>query len=210
MRVVACGQQKGGVGKTTLVINLACYAVARGKKTAVIDMDTGQRTAERWSGRRQKDVEGPSVFPSSTVTIRQLIGKLRSDGYDWVFVDLPGQQSPNASTGLLSADFVLIPCGPSVFDVDSSQATFGVLRPQARRYAYLLSNVVYQERFAATATQMKLASLGYEVNPIVITHRGEVRKASDCGSSCIEMYPEGKAALEFAELYEWLEGMVRI
>jgi chromosome partitioning protein len=41
---IVVANRKGGVGKTTLVVNLAAELASRGKNTLVIDMDTQANT----------------------------------------------------------------------------------------------------------------------------------------------------------------------
>jgi chromosome partitioning protein len=38
-RVIACANQKGGVGKTTSVVNLSSYLALSGDRVLVIDLD---------------------------------------------------------------------------------------------------------------------------------------------------------------------------
>lgn len=62
MHIITLAAQKGGVGKTTLAVNLAVAAQAAGIKTALFDLDP-QESATAWSERREAEL--PHVEPIS-------------------------------------------------------------------------------------------------------------------------------------------------
>ena len=52
MKVICAMNQKGGAGKTTVLLNLMITARAKGRKTTLIDLDP-QRSAEKWADLRE-------------------------------------------------------------------------------------------------------------------------------------------------------------
>lgn len=212
MKIVALGQQKGGVGKTATAINLACQAVATGAKTALIDMDEGQTTSSWWADCRTKRGirGGPDLFGAKATDLEMVIERLRRGGYEWCFIDLPGRDTAAASAGLLAADFVLIPCRPSAVDLRASAKTVHVCRQGRKPYAFVMSDVVAQDGFMhLQQIRDSLSKLGHRVSPSVIVHRVEVPRAIEKGISCVEDKPAGKATQEYRGLFEWLVGEVK-
>ena len=212
MKIVALGQQKGGVGKTATAINLACQSVAAGAKTALLDMDDGQATSKWWADcRRHRGIKGgPDLFVARADNLDVVMGMLRRGEYEWAFIDLPGRDTAGASAGLLAADFVLIPCTPSAVDLRASAKTVHVCRQGQKPYAFLMSNVVSQDGFLhLQQIRNNLIKLGHRVAPATIIHRVEVPRAIERGSSCVEDKPAGKSAQEYRELFEWLAGEMK-
>lgn len=206
MRIVALAQQKGGVGKSAASINLACHAVAAKAKTALIDMDEDQATTLKWSKRRRGKKDAPFVCSANALTLKDLLIRLRGDGYEWTFIDLPGRNAAGANAGLLAADFVLVPCRPLDVDIEASVATVMTAKRAGKRYAYLM-NIAPPQEDQLRANQVKgtLAALGHLVASTIIIQRLVVPDAIARGAAVIEEKPKSKSALEFQDLFEWLQ-----
>src|SRR5579883_988316 len=104
VRIVALAQQKGGVGKSSVAINLACQAHLAGKKVALIDMDKEQGSSLKW-GERRGSAELPKVIAADAFGLPSLLKELAADATDWAFIDLPGRNAPAANAGLVASDF---------------------------------------------------------------------------------------------------------
>ncbi len=208
MRVIALGQQKGGVGKSAAAINLACQAIAKGETATIIDMDVDQATALKWGTRRGSDA--PKVESADANRLAPLLKKLVGDGAQWVFIDLPGRSAPAASAGLAAANLIIVPCRPLDVDVEASANTVQSAMRAGKRYAYLMNISPPQlDKKRARQVAAALEKGGHPVIPVIIVQRTQVPDAIARGKGVNEVEPGGASSNEFAELFSWIKENVQ-
>ena len=113
-KIIGLLQQKGGVGKTTLSLNLAGYFTSIGERVLLVDADP-QGSSLAWSAAREA-VSPFMVIGKAVPNIHKDLSEISSD-YDRVIIDgAPGVNGLIRSC-MLASDLVLIPVQPSPFDI---------------------------------------------------------------------------------------------
>src|SRR5262245_61974902 len=125
MRVWSVISQKGGSGKTTLVLHLAIAAAARKRTTLVIDLDP-QASAERWSVLRE--AAEPMIVAGLPERLTGMLDAARDNGADLVLIDTPPQTDRIALAAAKAADIVLIPTRGTVLDLPAIGDTVNLLK----------------------------------------------------------------------------------
>ena len=123
--IIALVHQKGGVGKTTLSINIAGTLAKKGKKVLYVDADP-QGSALDWAEARQE----PSLFSMvglPKAVIHKEVGNLSKD-YDYVIIDGPPRVSDVTKSILLASDVALIPIQPSPYDVWAAKEVIDIIK----------------------------------------------------------------------------------
>ncbi|HUF06348.1 MAG TPA: AAA family ATPase [Candidatus Binatia bacterium] len=151
VRVTACTNQKGGVGKTTTVINLAAYLALSGTRTLVIDLDP-QGNATSGLGIDRRTV-GRSSYEAlvDRVPMGELIVETSLAGLDLVpstpalsgaEIELVGVEARERRLAASFAgldgryDRILVDCPPSLglLTLNALTAADGVLIPIQTEY----------------------------------------------------------------------------
>ena len=192
IRVTACTNQKGGVGKTTTVVNLAAYLALSGTSTLVIDLDPqGNATSGLGVDRRLLDRSvydalinrvpiGELVVGTSVPGLDLVPAALALSGAEVELVALSGREHRlSASLAELDQryDRVLIDCPPSLglLTVNALTAADGVLIPIQTEYYALegLSQLVNTIRMVREALNPRL-----EIDGVLLTmYDGRTRLA---------------------------------
>ena len=131
MGVIAIGQSKGGVGKTTIAINLAGDIARHGRSVTLIDADP-QESAVQWAKLEKLNFPVKPVVTSSTSDVFWIRDVLKTKS-DVVVVDLPAGLDASFEAAVLIADLLLVPCGPSSIDLGAAQRTVARAREVRRR-----------------------------------------------------------------------------
>ncbi len=115
--ILTIGNTKGGVGKTTLAVNLAIARAAVGRDVLLVDGDE-QRTALTFTELRTERLGSPGYTavaldgPAIRTQVRQLAPK-----YDDVVIDVGGRNTGSLRAALTVAEVVLVPMQPRSFDL---------------------------------------------------------------------------------------------
>lgn len=195
MRVICLAATKGGVGKTTLASALAVRATEESRRVALLDLDP-QESLIAWWERRGR-TKNPKLFELDATS--EAIELLMSEGWEWVFVDTSPAKIELIEPGIVAADLVLIPCRPSLFDVEQANVTVELCELHGKPYAFVLNHA--PPKWALTKSAAEFLRQRGSVIEAPITFRQAYMAAVTVGKSGPEVEKEGIARREIDALW---------
>ena len=178
---VAVISMKGGVGKTTVAVNLACALAADHDHVALVDADV-QATASEWLALGNLPVTGHMIplesvrgvrrWFESEARIRRLVDRVLTVEADIEVIDLPPHLSGSAVAALAVCDLVIIPCGASAADVSATAMTLELVARAREVRAGKPPVLIVPARIdwrtgAGRAIETALAQFGEPVGPAI-------------------------------------------
>lgn len=199
MKKIAVIAQKGGVGKSTLAENLAVAAVQDGKAVLLVDLDP-QATACKWADRRA--AEQPLVIDAQPARLQNAFSRFE-DSFDFAIIDTGARLEESAKYAAELSDLVLVPCKPSITDLESIENTFGLIIGRAKRTPIIILNQVPPQEHRRVETVAALSQHQTTICPYAVGQRVAFEYAARVGQSVIEYEPDGKAAEEIRSVYKY-------
>ena len=117
MQIISVINLKGGVGKTTIALNLAATLADQGHQVVLIDADP-QQSATQWA-QQGPAAGGAGALPMAVAPLRADDGapQFQAAQATLVVIDCPPELSDPALVAALLADLVLVPVTPSPLDL---------------------------------------------------------------------------------------------
>ena len=133
MLIFTIASTKGGVGKSTFILNLATFIQSLGKKVAVLDADA-QGTVSKWNKVREyirndsnDDIQPLFVASARGEALLEIANDKKNQGYI-VLIDSPGVDDSNMRGALLRSDYVITSCPPSPVDLWEVESLIDILK----------------------------------------------------------------------------------
>jgi len=199
--ILAVGNIKGGVGKTTLAVNLAIARAASGYDVLLVDGDE-QRTAITFTELRT-DQLGSSGYTAVSLQgtalrtqVRQLAPK-----YDDIIIDVGGRDTGSLRAALTIIETLLIPVQPRSFDIWAVDQMAELVKESREinenlRALAILNAADAQGRDNEDAAVALKEVQGIELLPLTVGRRKAFPNAAASGRAVIEQTPKDPKAVE--------------
>jgi chromosome partitioning protein len=171
-KIIAVGNLKGGTGKSTIAVNLACRLAEKERAVVLIDADP-QGTAAAWLRDGTPPglciVSGPLACATGDGMWTEQISEQRSN-YDRIVIDLPPQTGASFEAALRIADLLIVPLTLSEVDLHATAQALAVLHRMravraGRPACLLVPSKVDRRTSLGRRARASLATLGWQVGP---------------------------------------------
>src|SRR5471032_1245921 len=196
--ILTIGNTKGGVGKSTLAVQLALGLALDGKRVWLVDGDRqgtslGAITVRAESGRTPI----AAAAYSDGATLRAQVTQQR-EAYDHIIIDAGGRDSTALRAALTVSDVILIPFLPRTFDVWALSDVASLLN-EARAVRDIRALAVLNAADAQGTDNDEAAEAladvpDIELLPVRLNWRKAIANASGSGLYIYEYRPRDSAA----------------
>ena len=198
--IISFINQKGGVGKTTLSVNVAAALAEQGYKTLLIDADK-QGSATAWASLRD---ETPFVVNSmARENMAKDAMKMAAD-YEFTIIDGPPHAEEIARSCIIASDLVVLPIEPSGLSTWASDLTVRQIREAQSFKETLKCGFVVSRKIGKTVIGREIRDLAQDAGiPILnteIEQRVAFPESMTVGQTIFEWAPHSAAVREIKKL----------
>jgi len=212
--IIAVVQTKGGVGKTTLTVNLAVERSLRAKRDVLLVDADEQGTASDFSAIRAEKLgqTGYSAVQLHGTAVRSQVQAMKKK-FDDIIIDTGGRDTQALRAALTVADIALVPFQPRSFDVWTLDKVASLIsearsfNERLRAFAVInCADAAGPDNVAAAVTLAEHAEIAYLDAPL--GRRKAFPNANAIGLSVLEASPiDRKACDELTRLADRLAAL---
>jgi chromosome partitioning protein len=211
--VIALVNLKGGCGKSTIAVNLACELAGGGRRVWLVDTDA-QGTATHWLSRGSLPVQGQYMPLETEEDGQRLVSVVAARQDQFVVVDAPAHVKAATLAAGKIADLVLAPVTASGIDLIATTSAIELIRAarSARGGApkcLIVPSKIDRRTDAGRRIEEQLRSFGEPVGP-AIHQRTAFVEAFGAGKWIGDFAPQSPAHYDISSLAIAVKRTLRI
>lgn len=203
--IISLASAKGGVGKSTLCINLAHLYAEKGLTVIIADA-CPQQSIMLWERLRTCGrCKLTNIMTISLIDKKMRAGELKRLKADVVIVDHSSNYANSEFTALSLSDLVIVPSRMSALDLEGCRPTIDNLAKHKINYICVLTMMTKEKKHMFASLRHELECDGVNVAPIAIPYSEKIVDATAYGETIFDYSSEDIAGTELRWLHNYLE-----
>lgn len=206
--IVLFGHQKGGVGKSTIAINVAYQLQKKYKDVALLDLDSQNSAVLFNQLRDSEELQTISCVKEKNIEFNNFINEYAKNKENLLIVDSGGYDSDINRAALIRADVIITPVGISQIEVFGLQKFRKILKEASKALGYtvrtnvLLNNVDSRSknRLKELREYIKENKQYFHLLETTMYSRADYKNSYGNGLTVKEYNKKGDASKEVKEL----------